>query len=167
MFQYEYSAKVVHEYRMPPEAQGKAMANGPVPFLFGATAKSLRARYWMRIITPAGAANQVWLEAYPKTLADAQNFMRAEVILTINQNEILPSAVQIFQPAGNARTVYNFWKVIVNPNDFGAIVNDPFRGRVPPGWQKVVEAIPEMSAPGQRPGSGAAAVGDRRANSSR
>ena len=37
---------------MPPELQGKAIVDGPLPFLFGADAQKLKQRYYLRIITP-------------------------------------------------------------------------------------------------------------------
>lgn len=139
MYQYDFVNKVVREYRIAPEDQGKAIANGPVPFLFGAKAEQIKHRYWVRIVTPADVKNQIWLEAYPKFAADAQNFDRVEVILDIGQNDIVPSAVQIYQPGGKARTVYKLWNTAVNQKDLRGIFEDPFHARIPPGWQRKLE----------------------------
>jgi len=139
MYQYDFVNKVVREYRIAPEDQGKAIANGPVPFLFGAKAEEIKRRYWVRIVTPTDVKNQIWLEAHPKLAADAQNFDRVEVILDIGQNDIVPSAVQIYQPGGKARTVYKLWNMAVNQKDLRGIFEDPFHARIPPGWQRKLE----------------------------
>lgn len=139
MYQYDFVNRVVREYRLPPEAQGKAIANGPVPFLFGAKADQLKRRYWMRLVTPPDVKNEIWLEAKPKFAADAQNFEKVELILSIGQNDLVPTAVQIYQPGAKARTVYKLWNIVVNQKDLRLIFEDPFHARIPPGWQKVVE----------------------------
>lgn len=139
MYQYDFVNKVVREYRIAPEDQGKAIANGPVPFLFGAKSEEIKRRYWVRIVTPPDVKNQIWLEAYPKFAADAQNFEKVEVILDIGQNDIVPSGVQIHQPGGKARTVYKLWNTAVNQKDLRGIFEDPFHARIPPGWQRKLE----------------------------
>jgi len=120
--------------------------------LFGAKAEHLKRRYWLRIITPPDAQNEVWLEAYPRTIEDAQNFKRAELILAVRENDMQPSAVQIFHPNGKNRTVYSFREVVINKPDLRHVFEDPFHARVPVGWQKVVEEAPPMPATTQ--GSG-------------
>jgi len=139
IYQYDFVNKVVREYKLPPELQGKAIANGPVPFLFGAKAEQLKRRYWMRIVTPPDVKNQIWLEAKPKFAADAQNFEKVELILEIGQDDVVPTAVKIYQPGGKASTVYKLWNIAVNQKDIRSIFEAPFDPRIPPGWQKVVE----------------------------
>ena len=64
------------ESPLPKELQGKDIVDGPLPFLFGAKAEKLKQRYYLRIITPPDVQGQVWLEAWPRFLADARNFQR-------------------------------------------------------------------------------------------
>ena len=68
VFEFNYKQSQLIERRLPPELQGKAITNGPLPFLFGVKAKQLKARYWMRVVTPEDRVKtgEVWLEAWPK-----------------------------------------------------------------------------------------------------
>jgi len=154
IFQYDFQKKQVIEHRLPPELQGKSIANGPVPFLFGAKAEQLKRRYWLRIVTPPDAKNEVWLEAHPRTIEDAQSFKWAEVILAVRENEVQPSAVQVYHPNGKDRTVYAFRDVVVNKPDLRHVFEDPFHARVPSGWQKVLEEAPQLPSAAQRPAPG-------------
>ncbi len=102
MFEVNYKAKQIVEQPIPPELQGKAISEGPLPFVFGAKADALRKRYFMQIITPPQfAKDQVWLEARPKTQKDAANFSKVELILT--KPDLQPYAIQIFNPGANAK----------------------------------------------------------------
>jgi TIGR03009 family protein len=164
IFEYDFRKKQVIEHRLPPELQGKAIVNGPVPFLFGAKAEQLNRRYWMRIITPPGTQGQVWLEARPRFREDAQNFKYVELILTVREESVQPSAVQIYHPNGKNHTSYLLEAPVVNKPDLRGVFEDPFHARVPIGWQKLVEDAPQGPNPAQRPGAGnaPAAIGDRR-----
>ena len=77
VFQYRPAQSKSRSTRLPRELQGKAIANSPLPFLFGAAAKDLRRRYFIRIITPLDVQDQIWLEAYPRNQQDAANFHHA------------------------------------------------------------------------------------------
>ena len=156
LYQYDFSTHRVHEWKLPPQLRGKAIANGPMPFLFGAEAQQLKRRYWLRITTPPEAKNEIWLEALPKFLADAQEFEKVEIILSIGKNDVMPTAVQIYLPGGKLpgvkpRTVYTLRDIAVNRTDPLMIFQDPFRARIPSGWQKVVEDDGQMgNIPQQR-----------------
>ena len=72
--------KQLIERKLPPEMQGKAIADGPLPFVFGAKADQLKRRYWMRDITPEeDIGKRIWLEAVPKLQQDAANFQKATI----------------------------------------------------------------------------------------
>ena len=46
-----------------PQLQGKAIVDGPLPFLFGAEAKKLKERYWLKVDSqPKQDPNQIWLD---------------------------------------------------------------------------------------------------------
>ena len=70
-------------HHLPPQLQGKGIVDGPLPFLFGTEAAKLKARYWLRIVPPVEKSppDQIMLEARPKYREDAQNYVRAQVIL--------------------------------------------------------------------------------------
>ncbi|HZZ28120.1 MAG TPA: hypothetical protein VFE46_08965 [Pirellulales bacterium] len=111
---------LVVEKPLPPEMQGKAITEGPLPFVFGARADSLKKRYYMRLITPPSEAKtQVWLEAFPKMQKDAANFSRVTIIL--NKADLQPAAVQIFNPGANAQNLSRTVLQLDNPS-----INNPW-----------------------------------------
>jgi TIGR03009 family protein len=82
IYEFRHGDRQLRETKLPPEMRGKAISDGPLPFVFGAKADTLKKRYVMRLLpTPAGVTDQVWLEALPRTQADAANFSKVELIL--------------------------------------------------------------------------------------
>lgn len=100
IFEFRHMEKKLIERKLPPDAQGEALIQeSPLPFLFGAKADQLRKRYLMReTTTPEDRAKgQVWLEAYPRFQHDAANFVKAEVILTMQTSDqlLLPYGLRL------------------------------------------------------------------------
>lgn len=85
--------KQVHRTKLPPEMQGKFISEGPLPFAFGTKAAPLKARYYLRIITPPDKRDQVWLEIRPRFQKDLTNFIEVQVVL--RAKDMLPTAIQI------------------------------------------------------------------------
>jgi len=106
IYEFRHAEKQLRETKLPPELQGKAISDGPLPFVFGAKADTLKKRYWMRIITPPNVQGQSWLEARPRFQADAANFSKVELILL--GRDLMPAAIQIYKPGGKDRDVYQF-----------------------------------------------------------
>ncbi len=158
VYEYRFETKQIVETPLPPELQGKTITEGPLPFLFGAQAESLKRRYYMRIITPQNVTDEIWLEAFPKYQQEAANFQRAQLILKLPQLDIF--ALQLYHPSAQAasqsRTVFQFDRIKINPVDFLRLFKeDPFKPVLPDSsWAKVIET----SKPGQQPES---AVGQR------
>ena len=164
VYQFDFQNKKVREYKIPPEQQGKSIAEGPLPFIFGAKAGQLKAGYWIRLSTPAEAKGQVWVEIYPKYQQDAANYRRIDLILS--GADLQPFALQIHLPAQQGRTVYQFQKITVNGNRLRQIFEDPFRVDVPRGWQVVSGDIPQaqnsMPQPPAAPVRRSSAIVNRR-----
>lgn len=105
-FQVDHKQKLVIETPIAPEMQGRAISDGPLPFVFGAKAESLKSRYYMRVTTPANVAkDQIWLEAFPKWQKDAANFAWVELILT--KSSKVPYAIQIYSPGDSPLENHN------------------------------------------------------------
>jgi TIGR03009 family protein len=157
VFQYDYTTnpRKVKEYQLPPEVQGKGITDGPLPFVFGAEANKLKQRYFLRLVTPRDVQGQIWLEARPRFLRDAQDFHKAELIL--KSDGMVPFAIQLYLPGGKEHTVYQFEKVVINRRPL-LIEPDPFRASVPWGWQKEVERPPQAQ-PAQAPAAAPAQAG--------
>jgi TIGR03009 family protein len=152
IFEYNAEKKQLIERRLAPELQGKAITDGPLPFIFGAKADQLNRRYWMRDITPADEINQkVWLEAWPKFQQDAANFQHAIIIL--NARSFIPEALRIILPDGRNKQDYAFSDTQVN--DPLSILKGDFLPPIKPfGWEKIVEPAPtgQAAAPVEQPG---------------
>jgi len=155
VFELNGKTKQLIEERLPPDMKGNAIADGPLPFMFGAKKEKLMARYWLRELQPPeNSKGQYWIEARPKTRGDAANFQRVTVIL--DEKEFLPMAMQIFPPGWNGRQ--NWTRQTYRFDD--RKVNDPLqRGQdwlgqfispqLPRGWKRVVNnfGVPQQNRP--------------------
>ena len=125
---------------------GKAITDGPLPFLFGAKVATLKQRYWIRELPPPnGVKTEYWLEAYPKSRRDASNFKRVKVIL--DQKLFLPIALNLYPPSYDEKrnpshTVYQFDdRKVNNPvHQVQGFMNGFVKPRLPSGWTKHVES---------------------------
>ncbi len=144
VYQLNGKEKQLIEEKLPPEMKGNAIADGPLPFVFGAKREKLLARYWMKqLAPPANNNNQFWLDVRPKHREDAANFQRILVIL--DKEKFLPVGMQIYPPTWDGIKNLNRQAYAFSDRD----VNDPVqRGRewmgkfispqAPRGWKKVV-----------------------------
>ena len=96
IYEFDFSAKRLYETEIPASMQGDGLSNSPLPFLFGANKELLLERYWVRVITPEGATNEYWLEAYPKRIDDARNYSKIEIIIA--EEDFLPKAMHLYSP---------------------------------------------------------------------
>ncbi len=149
IIEYNQVKRQVIIHKLPPELQGKAIVNTPLPFLFGAESQKLRERYFLRIVTPRDVTNQIWLEAYPRFQQDAANFHHAQFI--INTQGMTPFALKLIQPNAKDNVVYQFYEVVVN-DPLRMFQGNPFRAVQPLGWKSIVEE--PQSAQAQRPAGG-------------
>jgi len=96
IYEFDFDAKRLYETEIPKNMQGDGLANSPLPFLFGANKALLLDRYWVRVITPEGATNEYWLEAFPKRVEDARNYSKIEIIIA--EQDFLPKAMHVYSP---------------------------------------------------------------------
>ncbi len=136
IFEFNYKQKQLIERELAPEMQGKAITDGPLPFVFGTKADQLKQRYWMRDVTePSEVGKAVRLEAWPKFQRDAANFHH--VIIMLDQKTFLPSALRIVQPDGKNTQDYAFNNISKN-NPLAVIMSAFDAPRKPLTWTKVV-----------------------------
>jgi TIGR03009 family protein len=139
VFEYRHDQKQLVERPIPPEMQGKAIVDGPLPFLFGAEAAKLKARYWMRI-EPRQNQEEICIQALPKWQADAADYSKVEVIL--DRAQLMPKAMQVHLP-NRDRHVYMFVLKEAAVNGYMQRIMALFAApRTPPGWKRVVEQPP-------------------------
>jgi TIGR03009 family protein len=159
IFEYDFDTKRLYEMTLPPEAQGEGLKNSPLPFVFGAKAVDLLDRYWIRDITPAGAPDQYWLEAWPKRASDAQTYSKIEIILS--REPFLPTSIHMYasnydEKTNPSKMVFEFEQREINGALAGLL--DPFfiRPNTPFGWQRVQRDLSGNSDPGLPPQVGQA-----------
>ena len=149
IFEFKPTTKQVIERILPPEMQGERISNGPLPFMFGVTKAEMRARYWVRVVTPKDAKGEYWLEAYPKKIDDARNYQKVEVILA--EEDFLPKFITVFEPNHNPakkqtrKTSFEFKKREYNwlklPDEIRLFSQSFYRPKTPKGWQLVRENL--------------------------
>ncbi len=156
IFEYNAEKKELVERELAPQMRGKAITEGPLPFVFGTKADQLKRRYWMRDVTPAEDVNKkIWLEAWPKYQRDAANFQHA--IIMLNQSDFMPSALRIILPDGKNKQDYVFSSTQVN-NPLAILKGDFLPPMKPFGWTKVfipAQASEQVAPPGQAPAQAA------------
>jgi TIGR03009 family protein len=97
IYEFDFQQKRLYETKLPMDMRGEgAITNSPIPFMFGAKKAQILSRYWVRVITPPNAKDEVWLEAWPKRAEDAQNYKKVEIILSMEP--FLPKAVHMYMP---------------------------------------------------------------------
>ena len=150
IYEFDFKKKQLKVRMLPEQMKGKAISDGPLPFIFGAKADQLKRRYWMRDVTPKEEVGKtIWLEAFPKYQQDAANFQSATVIL--KESDFMPFALRVFMPGGKANSDYQFASTKVN--DPLAVFNF-IAPRLSPwqyanGWKHVVDAPKESQAEGE------------------
>ena len=138
IFEFNHQKKQLIQHKLPPHMQGKAIAEGPLPFVFGAKADAIKQRYFIRVtrIEPLANTNDrgVFLEAFPRFQRDAANFDHVEIILT--ERDFLPYGLNTYLPGGKSNTVYLF----ENRKENGILDFLEFgEPRLPFMWKKVVD----------------------------
>ncbi|MBL8854044.1 MAG: hypothetical protein JNK57_08740 [Planctomycetaceae bacterium] len=173
LYFFDYAEKQLIKQMLPVELQGQGIRESPLPFLFGAKAEELKARYWIRPITPDGVQKQWWLEIFPKRRQDAENYSRAVIVL--GGDEFLPIQIQLFAPDHNPvkfeladgsirpavlkYQIYDFQNSEKNFN-LGLNVVRLWRDEFSPrpqtllGWRLVEKEAPTMAAQQPAPGVG-------------
>lgn len=143
VYQYRPDLKQLVEHPIPPQFQGQAIADGPLPFLFGADREKLSKRYWMRIDqTHVRDPNQqIGIVAVPKYQQQAADFKQVEVIL--DRQRLLPLFMNVEKPNGSRDMyIFDLEKADINGlfNRMKAAVFT--RPSLPSGWKRVVENAP-------------------------
>ncbi len=102
IFEFDGRQKKLIQRILPKHMQGQAIADGPLPFLFGAKAATIKQRYWIRPKEPPkGVTNQYWLEAWPKSRQDSANFKFVQVVIA--EKDFMPSGLSVYMPNYDAK----------------------------------------------------------------
>jgi TIGR03009 family protein len=137
IIEFSHVKKQVIVHKLPPELQGKAIADSPLPFMFGSDAQKLKQRYFLRLVPPPdNRDDHICLEAYPRHQQEAANFHHAQFIIDAQRME--PYGLRLVQPNGKDFIVYVFYEIVVN-DPLRMFRGDPFRPITPSGWQSIIE----------------------------
>ncbi|HMO15963.1 MAG TPA: TIGR03009 domain-containing protein [Pirellulaceae bacterium] len=143
IYEFDYMNKRLNEARLPTEMQGEGLKNSPLPFVFGAKADDLKARFWIRPMVPEGLPDGYYMiEAFPKTSIDARTYSKIQIVLS--SEPFLPVRVELFSVAFDPRTnpesaVLVFENRKINePRDLiqKAIEEVFSRPMLPRGWER-------------------------------
>ncbi len=159
VFEVRDDKNEIIERTLPPELQGKAIADAPLPFVFGSSAEKMQRRFWMRVSTPQRnftqivlKQGQVLLEAMPKHQQDAANFQMVQIIF--NEKDMTPYAINEFlpnhAPKNEQRLLYVFGTPTIN-SPFAAIKNFFVNPTKKLGYKLIVEKPPVAEPLPQRP----------------
>ncbi|HJN10254.1 MAG TPA: TIGR03009 domain-containing protein [Pirellulaceae bacterium] len=160
IFEFNHSLKQLIVRPLPPGMKGKQIAEGPLPFMFGAKAAQIKRRFWVRVVTPPNTKKEYHLQAVPRTLQDAQNFR--ELLIVIAEKDFLPKAMVLLH-LNNAKTSYEFQNREVNWNTTLEDINIFKRAFFAPAlpardWKKVVVPTEQAAAGPARQAARGAAV---------
>lgn len=145
VYEYSHRQKKLIVRPIPPQLQGKAIVDGPLPFLFGAEAAKLKARYWMRAEQNQQDPNQIFLSALPRFAQDAADYKQVDVML--DRTRMMPTAIQVHLP-NDDKHVYIFDIAKADVNSYLQRIKSYFQApRTPLGWERVVEAAPPQQPP--------------------
>ena len=166
VYEYRHDQKQLVVRPIPPQMQGKAIVDGPLPFLFGAEADKLKARYFMRAEQPQDP-NDILISARPRFQADAADYKQVDVML--DRQRMMPKAMQVYLPNGD-RHVYMFDLANAEVNGHLQRIMALFRApRTPWGWKRVVgsDAAGAAGCSVRRVGRRRSRMARRRGNSRR
>jgi TIGR03009 family protein len=141
IFQFDGRNKQIIKRLLPPEMKGKQIADGPLPFLFGAKAETLKQRYWIRVLPPR-RQGVFRLEAVPKMQPDAADYR--SIIVYIDEKEFLPEGLELIARAGG-RTTFEFkdretnWNLVPEMLTFWR--QQFYEPKPPTGWKLVNEPV--------------------------
>lgn len=148
VYEFDGTQKRLIVNELPVEMQGKAIADGPLPFLFGAEKEKLKARYFLRI--SRNTPDEIWIETHPRWQRDAANYKQVKLIL--DRESFLPSALEVSLPNGKTREVYIFKLEHAKVNDplerFIGVFQQP---RTPLGWKKEIRRAPPLQSAARPP----------------
>lgn len=106
----DHNEKKATRYQLGPDQRGDLIKRSPLPFLFGVKKSEVKERYWVRPLNPPNRPEELWLEVYPKTVNDAGNYSKVQVVL--DRKDILPKGLVVFLPGWTPqqpnREVYQF-----------------------------------------------------------
>ena len=158
VFEFSHKTKELVEVKLPAEMQGKAIADGPLPFMFGAEAAKIKKRYWIRE-EPRKAENQPFqLELLPKRMGEDYS----KIVIQLDPEKFLPVSMTLHELNMIGLSKYSFRGIKADGamNNLQNFLGGFVRPKTPRGWKKIVRDVgapqpgpgPQQQAPRQAQG---------------
>ena len=147
VFEFSHKTKELVEIKLPPQMQGNAIADGPLPFMFGAKAATIKERYWVREVPRANQQAPYQLELVPKRRGESYSLVR----IYLDPQNFLPTEMTLYDLNKVGKSRYMFKNLKANGtknqvvNFFGNFVSP----KTPRGWTKIVKDVSKPQAPRQ------------------
>jgi TIGR03009 family protein len=147
VFEFQHEKKELVETQLPPEMQGNAIAEGPLPFMFGAKTATIQKRYYIREIPRAKGDDPYHLELVPK--GPGEDFSRIRIQL--DAKEFLPDVMEVYGLNGLGKSTYQFNDRKINlVTDNVKNFWDSFVSPKPPrGWTQTTHNVGQSIGPRQ------------------
>lgn len=140
VYEYDHQGKKLNEIKLPTEMQGKAIAEGPLPFMFGAKADTIKKRYWIREI-PRTAEDQPYrLELKPKLAGENYSLIQ----IGLDPKKFLPTEMVLYELNKMGKSSYAFRDMQANAptHKVGNFLNRFIAPKIPSGYELIVHEAP-------------------------
>lgn len=123
IYEYDFEAKRIYETELPADMQGAGLRNSPIPFMFGIKADEMKERFWIRPVH-SDNPNVFIIEAFPKKIADAQNYKK--LVIALSREPYLPLQMEMYasnydEKTNQSYTVFQFENRQVDGHLSGAL----------------------------------------------
>lgn len=146
VIEFDHEAKQCKVQELPPNMQGKAIVESPLPFVFNSNAADIKARYWVRLLK-APKESQFMIEAWPKRREDAAQYKLVQIVL--EKESFLPAGLALFAPNFNVATtpnkqIYEFTEIKRNGVGQGmqVFLNNFIPQKPPSSWKIFRQKFP-------------------------
>lgn len=142
VFEFSHQTSQLIETKLPPEMQGTAIADGPLPFMFGAKAATIKQRYWIRELTEGSFARKKDTDPYSLELIPrGRGGDASKVQIQLDAKEFMPQVLVVFDlnEQQGGKSVYKFSERKRNStaNNLANFMNQFVSPRPPIGWTKI------------------------------
>lgn len=139
VFEFSHKTKELVEVKLPPNMQGNAIADGPLPFMFGAKADKIKQRYWIREIPRTAKEQPYQLELIPKRRGEDYSRIRVK----LDPQKFLPTQMVLYELNLVGRSAYSFRKMKANStaNNLRNFMGGFVSPKTPRGWTKIVKNV--------------------------
>jgi hypothetical protein len=148
VFKFDYNAKTVHQFNVPPEMIGRGIADSPLPLIFGAKADDLKRRFSMRVQHRQDGI--IVLNARPLLPEDQQEFR--ELVILLEGDTLRARGLKQYDINEQGYKIFQLLDTRINPlNIISSIIGGNWPPRPPRGWTHQVHNWEQPQAQAANP----------------